>query len=89
MTDMQASVGLAQLDHLDGFIAARKRNFTALKAGLADLQDFAGEFLDPLGDAVAMHRSTGERAEHKEIERARKQLSGIGRRSHGPRCSHR
>ncbi len=39
MTDMQASVGLAQLDHLDGFIAARKRNFAALKAGLADLQD--------------------------------------------------
>lgn len=40
MTDMQASVGLAQLDHLDGFIAARKRNFAALKAGLADLQDY-------------------------------------------------
>ncbi len=38
MTDMQASVGLAQLDHLDGFIAARKRNFAALKAGLADLE---------------------------------------------------
>jgi len=40
MTDMQASVGLTQLDHLDGFIAARRRNFAALKAGLADLQDF-------------------------------------------------
>jgi CDP-6-deoxy-D-xylo-4-hexulose-3-dehydrase len=39
MTDMQASVGLAQLDHLDDFITARKRNFTALKTGLADLQD--------------------------------------------------
>lgn len=39
MTDMQASVGLAQLDHLDEFIAARKRNFSALKAGLSDLQD--------------------------------------------------
>jgi CDP-6-deoxy-D-xylo-4-hexulose-3-dehydrase len=38
MTDMQASVGLAQLEHLDGFIAARKRNFAALKSGLADLQ---------------------------------------------------
>ena len=34
MTDMQASVGLAQLEHLDGFIAARKRNFARLKAGL-------------------------------------------------------
>ncbi len=39
MTDMQASVGLAQMDHLDGFIAARKRNFSALKAGLSELQD--------------------------------------------------
>jgi CDP-6-deoxy-D-xylo-4-hexulose-3-dehydrase len=38
MTDMQASVGLSQLEHLDGFIAARKANFAALKAGLADLQ---------------------------------------------------
>ena len=34
MTDMQASVGLAQLEHLDGFIAARRRNFARLKAGL-------------------------------------------------------
>lgn len=40
MTDMQASVGLAQLDHLDSFIAARKRNFAALKEGLGDLQAF-------------------------------------------------
>jgi len=40
MTDMQASVGLAQLDHLDDFIQARKRNFARLKAGLADLQSF-------------------------------------------------
>jgi CDP-6-deoxy-D-xylo-4-hexulose-3-dehydrase len=40
MTDMQASVGLAQLDHLDGFIAARKRNFAALKAGLGDLVQY-------------------------------------------------
>jgi CDP-6-deoxy-D-xylo-4-hexulose-3-dehydrase len=40
MTDMQASVGLAQLDHLDDFIQARKQNFARLKAGLADLQSF-------------------------------------------------
>ncbi len=39
MTDMQASVGLAQMDHLDGFIAARKRNFARLWDGLAHLQD--------------------------------------------------
>jgi CDP-6-deoxy-D-xylo-4-hexulose-3-dehydrase len=39
MTDMQASVGLAQLDRLDGFIAARRRNFALLRDGLADLAD--------------------------------------------------
>ncbi|WP_044562276.1 lipopolysaccharide biosynthesis protein RfbH [Azospirillum sp. B4] len=39
ITDMQAAVGLSQLDHLDGFIAARRRNFNQLKQGLADLQD--------------------------------------------------
>lgn len=39
ITDMQAAVGLAQLDHLEGFIAARRANFDALKAGLAHLQD--------------------------------------------------
>jgi CDP-4-dehydro-6-deoxyglucose reductase, E1 len=39
ITDMQAAVGLAQLDHLEDFIAARRRNFALLKAGLADLED--------------------------------------------------
>ena len=40
MTDMQAAVGLAQMDHLDGFIQVRKDNFARLKAGLSDLQSF-------------------------------------------------
>lgn len=39
ITDMQAAVGLAQLDRLQGFIADRKRNFDLLTQGLADLQD--------------------------------------------------
>ena len=34
MTDMQAAVGLAQLDKLDGFIEARNRNWGLLRAGL-------------------------------------------------------
>jgi CDP-6-deoxy-D-xylo-4-hexulose-3-dehydrase len=33
-TDLQAAVGVAQLDKLDGFIAARRRNFAALRGGL-------------------------------------------------------
>lgn len=40
ITDMQAAVGLAQMDHLDGFVAARRRNFAFLKTRLADLQEF-------------------------------------------------
>ncbi|MBB6252926.1 lipopolysaccharide biosynthesis protein RfbH [Nitrospirillum iridis] len=39
ITDMQAAIGLSQMDHLDGFIAARRRNFDLLTQGLADLQD--------------------------------------------------
>jgi CDP-6-deoxy-D-xylo-4-hexulose-3-dehydrase len=39
ITDMQAAVGLAQMDHLEDFIAARRRNFDLLKAGLDDLED--------------------------------------------------
>nr|MBL8410343.1 lipopolysaccharide biosynthesis protein RfbH [Dechloromonas sp.] len=40
ITDMQAAVGLAQLDRIDDFIAARKRNFAELHGRLANLQDF-------------------------------------------------
>jgi len=40
VTDMQAAVGLSQLDKLDGFIAARKQNFSTLRKGLQPLQDF-------------------------------------------------
>ncbi|CCQ75636.1 lipopolysaccharide biosynthesis protein RfbH [Magnetospira sp. QH-2] len=39
ITDMQAAVGLAQMDHLDDFIARRKANFDRLKQGLADLEE--------------------------------------------------
>jgi CDP-6-deoxy-D-xylo-4-hexulose-3-dehydrase len=40
MTDMQAAVGVAQLDRLDGFIAARKANFADLHNGLARWAEF-------------------------------------------------
>ena len=39
LTDMQAAVGVAQLDKLDGFIAARRANFARLREGLAGLEE--------------------------------------------------
>jgi CDP-6-deoxy-D-xylo-4-hexulose-3-dehydrase len=39
-TDMQAAVGVAQLQKLPGFIEARRRNFQRLKSGLEDLQEW-------------------------------------------------
>jgi CDP-6-deoxy-D-xylo-4-hexulose-3-dehydrase len=38
ITDMQAAVGVAQLEKLDGFIADRKRNFERLYEGLTDIE---------------------------------------------------
>jgi len=40
ITDMQAAVGLAQLDHLDEFVAARRSNFVNLKKVLKPLEEF-------------------------------------------------
>ena len=40
ITDMQAAVGVSQLEHLDDFIAARRRNFDSLKNGLKPLEEF-------------------------------------------------
>jgi CDP-6-deoxy-D-xylo-4-hexulose-3-dehydrase len=37
-TDMQAAVGVAQLEKLPRFVEARKRNYAALRAGMADLE---------------------------------------------------
>jgi CDP-6-deoxy-D-xylo-4-hexulose-3-dehydrase len=39
-TDMQASVGVAQLGKLDGFGTARRRNFHAMHEGLRGLEEF-------------------------------------------------
>jgi CDP-6-deoxy-D-xylo-4-hexulose-3-dehydrase len=40
ITDMQAAVGVSQLNHLEGFIAARRRNFDLLKSGMKALEEF-------------------------------------------------
>ena len=38
--DIQAAIGLAQLDRLDSFIELRRRNWKYLKAGLQELEEF-------------------------------------------------
>jgi CDP-4-dehydro-6-deoxyglucose reductase, E1 len=50
--DIQAAIGLAQLDRLDSFIELRRRNWRYLKAGLKELEEFltlpeAAENSDP------------------------------------------
>ncbi len=40
MTDMQAAVGVSQLQKLPGFIEKRRANFKILWEGLKDLQEF-------------------------------------------------
>jgi CDP-6-deoxy-D-xylo-4-hexulose-3-dehydrase len=39
MTDMQAAVGVAQLERLDGFVEARRENWAWYRRTLADLED--------------------------------------------------
>ncbi|HEX4868257.1 MAG TPA: lipopolysaccharide biosynthesis protein RfbH [Acidimicrobiales bacterium] len=39
VTDMQAAVGLAQLDRVPGFVADRERNWNRLAKGMADLEE--------------------------------------------------
>jgi len=40
MTDMQAAIGAKQLDRLDGFVNARRTNFSKLHAGLKRWEEF-------------------------------------------------
>jgi len=39
-TDIQAAIGLSQLDKIDDFTAKRKANFAHLKSGLKELEEF-------------------------------------------------
>ena len=63
--DIQAAIGLAQLQRLDDFVDARKRNWSALRANLVDLDEYlilpeASEFSDPswFGFALTVRKSS-------------------------------
>jgi CDP-6-deoxy-D-xylo-4-hexulose-3-dehydrase len=49
-TDLQAAVGVAQLQRVPSFVEARRRNFAALYAGL---EQFAGKLILPTSDVRA------------------------------------
>ena len=66
ITDMQAACALAQMDRLEGFIAARRRNFAFLRQRLAGCEEFlelpvATEGSDPswFGFAITLRQAAG------------------------------
>ena len=63
--DIQAAIGLAQLDRLENFVELRRRNWKYLKDGLADLSEYlllprATEHSDPswFGFAMTVQKSS-------------------------------
>ena len=78
--DIQAAIGLAQLDRLDNFVELRRRNWKYLKDGLADLSEYlmlpkATEHGDPswFGFAITVrHPSPKTRNEIVEALNERK-----------------
>jgi CDP-4-dehydro-6-deoxyglucose reductase, E1 len=74
VTDMQAALGLAQLERLEGFHAARRRNFARLDSALADLDErivrprtLAGA--DPSWFGYPFTLREGGAAERRELQR--------------------
>ena len=63
--DIQAAIGLAQLDRLESFVELRRRNWSYLEEGLADLTDYlllprASEHSEPswFGYAITVKKSS-------------------------------
>jgi CDP-6-deoxy-D-xylo-4-hexulose-3-dehydrase len=74
VTDMQAALGLAQLERLEGFHAARRRNFARLDAALAELDDRIVrprtlEGADPSWFGYPFTLREGGPAERRELQR--------------------
>jgi CDP-4-dehydro-6-deoxyglucose reductase, E1 len=74
ITDMQAALGLAQLERLEGFHAARRRNFDRLDAALAELDERiirprTLEGADPSWFGYPLTLREGGAAERRELQR--------------------
>jgi CDP-4-dehydro-6-deoxyglucose reductase, E1 len=74
VTDMQAALGLAQLERLEGFHAARRRNFARLDAAFAELEDRIVrprtlEGADPSWFGYPFTLREGGPAERRELQR--------------------
>ena len=68
LTDMQAAIGVAQLQKLEGFIETRRRNARALGAGLRDLTEF---FVLPEATRVQTRPGSDSRSVCEEKLRSR------------------
>jgi CDP-6-deoxy-D-xylo-4-hexulose-3-dehydrase len=73
--DIQAAIGLAQLDRLDSFIEIRRRNWKYLKEGLAGLEEFfmlprATEESDPSWFGFALTVRKGSPLSRNQIVQA-------------------
>jgi len=74
ITDMQAALGLAQLERLEGFHAARRRNFDRLDAALAELDERiirprTLDGADPSWFGYPLTLREGGSAERRELQR--------------------
>jgi CDP-6-deoxy-D-xylo-4-hexulose-3-dehydrase len=70
--DIQAAIGLAQLDRLDSFIELRRRNWSYLKSGLKGLEEFfllpkAAENSDPSWFGFALTVKSGSQKTRNQI----------------------
>jgi CDP-4-dehydro-6-deoxyglucose reductase, E1 len=77
-TDMQAAIGLAQIDKVPGFVEARRRNFKRLHEGLRELEEWivlprvdARANPSPFGFPITVREGVDRRAVINHLEAAK------------------
>lgn len=71
-TDMQAAIGCAQLEKIESFAAARRKNWKLLREGVADLEDYfilpeASKNSDPSWFGFLLSVRSGKEGERKRL----------------------